>query len=380
MNVGIFTNSYKPITTGVVNSIRFFRQGLVEKGHKVYVFAPRFYNYKDDEEDIYRFPSVNLSTRVKFPVATYFFNRILREIPKLDLDIVHCHHPFILGTVGAAFARRLGIPLIYTFHTQYERYSHYVPFNQNIVRRLTKETVIRYIQRCDCVIAPTRSIRDMLVDSYKVSNRIEVVPNAIDLKPYENLDGSIVRKRYGLYDERLLISVGRLAAEKNLPFLLRAFREMVYTDRGLMLMLVGGGPEEANLRRLAKRLGIDRKVIFAGPVDYQLIPGYLASADMFVMASTTEVGPLVLIEAMAAGLPVVAVDACGARDAIVSGVNGILTNQDERGFAESVLGLLKDDASRRRISSGARETAQGYSIGSATEKLLEVYESMRKAF
>ncbi len=378
MKIGIFTDAYKPIVSGVVNSIESFRAGLTTLGHKVYIFAPDFPGYEDRPDGIFRFSSINIHPEIYFPVAIPFSPRLFSIIAKLDLDIIHTQHPFVIGEVGAFFARKLKIPLIYTLHTQYEQYSHYVPLNQRFVRALTRRVVKYYTSNCDCVITPASRIKELLVADYGInSSRIEVIPNAIDLSLYQNIDPELVKSRYSLNGGRKgLVFVGRLAREKNLSFLLYSFQNILRRRGDVYLMIVGGGPEEINLRNLAKELKIEKSTIFTGSLPYQQIPYYYAAADIFVTASTTEVHPLTLIEAMAAGLPIVAVNAFGTCDMVTPGEDGLLTANSSGNFEEGILTLLDNKGLRDEMSIKAKEKAQKYSIPYISKQLEKLYLSL----
>jgi glycosyltransferase involved in cell wall biosynthesis len=376
MNIGIFTNAYHPIISGVVNAIALFRRGLAGLGHRVFVFAPAFPGFRDEEEDIYRFRSVNLTSKVKFPLALPYSHRIFRIIPGLKLDVIHTHHPFILGEVGAHFARKFKIPLVYTFHTQFEQYAHYIPFNQDLVKMLARLSVINYTQKCDCIITPAPSIRDLLL-SYGVTQRLELLPNAIDLDSFGKGDGSAVRREYSIpADAVVLLYVGRMGLEKNLGFLLQSFHKILETGKKVRLLVVGEGPEEEAVREQARRMGLEGNAIFTGRIEYSGIPAFYDAADFFVMSSVTEVKPLALLEAMASGLPVVAVAASGSSDTITQGVDGILTELSLENFTAACLELVNDIDKRREMSRNARKTSARYSIGETSRRLAGVYEEL----
>ncbi len=376
MNIGIFTNAYHPIISGVVNAIALFRRGLAGLGHRVFVFAPAFPGFRDEEEDIYRFRSVNLTSKVKFPLALPYSHRIFRIIPELKLDVIHTHHPFILGEVGAHFARKFKIPLVYTFHTQFEQYAHYIPFNQDLVKMLARLSVINYTQKCDCIITPAPSIRDLLL-SYGVTQRLELLPNAIDLDSFGKGDGSAVRREYSIPpDAVVLLYVGRMGLEKNLGFLLQSFHKILETGKKVRLLVVGEGPEEEAVREQARRMGLEDNAIFTGRIEYSGIPAFYDAADFFVMSSVTEVKPLALLEAMASGLPVVAVAASGSSDTISQGVDGILTELSLENFTAACLELVNDVDKRRKMSGNARKTSARYSIGETSRRLAGVYEEL----
>ncbi len=376
MKIGIFTNAYKPIISGVVNSIDLIKKGMRELGHKVYVFAPRYPGYRDREAGVFRFMSLNLSGQVKFPLAIPYSMRIYRIIDRLDLDIIHTHHPFILGELGAHFSRKLDIPLVYTFHTQFEQYTHYVPLPQDILKMAVGPKIVSYTEKCDQIICPSPTIMNLLA-KYGVKKPVEMIPNAIDLAQFRNGKPESIRDKYGISPkEKILIYVGRIGVEKNLPFMLEAFKKILNRQPHCRLMIVGEGPEVESIEELKEEMSLGDRVILTGRVEYNQIPAYFRAGYAFLMTSTTEVKPLALLEAMASGLPVVAVKAAGSSDTVHSGVDGILTEQEVDSFAGAVQNLFDDEGLYKSLSDGARKTSSQYSIEITARRLEKVYRGL----
>lgn len=228
MRIGIFTNCYLPMVNGVVGAVSLLRRGFEEQGHEAHIFAPAFDDFADGEERIYRYPALDLTRDVKYPVAVPYSARISRILDKLPLDIIHCHHPFVLGPLGYRVAGRKNIPTVYTFHTQYEQYSHYIPLPVGLVNRISRHKIYRFCQTVAQITTPAESARQLLT-TYGVTNPIAVIPNPTLLNTGA-VDGGAIRAKYGLQNEKLLINIGRVAAEKNLALLLKAFRAML--DQG----------------------------------------------------------------------------------------------------------------------------------------------------
>ena len=381
MKIAVFTNAYRPIVSGVVTAINLFRRGLEDVGHEVAIFAPDYYGFVDQEPRVFRYPAIELTRQVKFPVAIPFSTRMARELADFKPDIIHTHHPFVLGRTGSRASRWLGVPLVYTFHTQYEQYAHYIPLPENFVRWVTRKTIKKYAQRVDVLTTPAASVAELLW-SYGVKREVNILTNPIDLSLYQtnNIEG--LREKGGLHaGERILLYVGRLGQEKNLYFLLDSFSRVITAlsnKISVRLMIVGDGPEKANLERYASSMGIGKSVHFVGMVDYKEIPNYYQVADLFVMTSTSEVKPLVLIEALAARLPIVAVAANGSSDTLTHGYDGLLTAEDRISFADAVIGLLEDNERRQMMGRNAGITAQDYGLSSVTRRLLQIYENALK--
>lgn len=368
MRVGIFTNAYRPIISGVVNSVDLIRKGLLSQGHTPFVFAPRFPGYREAHAGVYRYCSASLSRQVQFPLPCPFSPAHSRRIRKLNLDVVHTHHPFLLGRTALGF----GLPVVFTFHTQYEQYAHYIPLPGALVRAAARRFVVEYVSRCHLVICPSPVLRELLERDYRLTTRMEVLPNAIDLSSFEGRDGSSTRRALGFGSEEIVaLYAGRMGLEKNLEFLLRAFARV--RNPRARLVIVGDGPMLGHLKALAAELGAP--VIFTGRVDYASMPLYYAAADFFAMASTTEVKPLVVLEAMASGLPVVAVAACGTQDTITHGRDGLLSPCAQHEFTAILEQAFQSD--RTLMSAQARSTARAYSIEPYTRRLVELYASLR---
>jgi len=378
MKIGIFTNAYKPIISGVVNSIDLIKRGLRELGHKVYIFAPRYPDYRDCEAGVFRFMSVNLTNQVKFPLAIPFSMRIFNIIERLKLDLIHTHHPFILGKLGANFSKKLGIPLVYTFHTQFEQYTHYVPLPQDILKMGVRTRILSYSEMCDMIICPSRTILSLLRE-YGVKTPIKMIPNAIDLERFKKSNPDNVRAKFNIgKNEKLLIYVGRMGLEKNLPFMLKAFKKVREYVEKARLMIVGEGPELESLEELKNSMGLGDRVIFSGRVEHADIPDYLSAGYAFVMTSTTEVKPLAILEAMASGLPIIAIAAAGSSDTVNQGFDGILTDHKLESFIEALMKLLEDDSMRNKLSQGALKTSENYSMTIIARELETLYKGLEK--
>src|SRR5688500_17989316 len=322
MHIANFTNTYLPVISGVVRSVRSFRDELTRKGHNVFIFAPES-DYTDEEPFIFRYPSLSLPLGVDIPTAIPISPFVDRVLPAVKLDVIHTHHPFLLGQTAASKANELNLPLVFTFHTQYREYTHYIPFSAETVQNFLKNAVDRWLQdfmrRCQHIIIPSESMREVLVNEYGLKDRFTVVPTGIDLEAYRTSSGEKIRKRKHWEKDIVMISVGRLAPEKNWSLLLQATALVLKDHPQFRLVLIGDGPERKSLEALAKELGIKKRVTFLGPIACADIPDHMKAADLFGFASVTETQGLATLEAMAAGLPVVAVNGSGTRDILKHG-------------------------------------------------------------
>ncbi len=375
MRILIFSNAYKPSVSGVVRSIELFRRGLMDADHEVHLIVPEYEDYEDDEPYVFRFPALDLPEQLDLSLVIPFKIPMAATVRGIKPALIHSQHPFVMGELAAAFARDLKLPLVFTFHSRYDEYAQrYVPIVPKLASMVTEEIVKRYLEKCTHVVAPTPSIRDLILHEYAVNVPVTVVPTPVDLSEYHDLDPKRVRAALGLKDADLLLYVGRLSKEKNLGFLLRAFARIVLKRPQARLLLVGKGPHEHGLRHMVRELDLGERVIFTGSIPHSEVPHYVAAADLFVFSSVIETQGLALIEAMAAGTPVVAVEALASVDVLVEG-GGVLVPPREDAFADGVLGLLADESRRQAMGEQAARAAQRYSIPAATECLLGVYEA-----
>lgn len=377
MHIAHFTNTYLPVISGVVRSVRSFRDELTRRGHNVFIFAQEQADYVDEDPFIFRYPSLTLPTSVDVPAAIPISPYIDRMLPVLKPDVIHTHHPFLLGQTAAAKAQELDLPLVFTFHTQYREYTHYVPIPMEAVQNFLKETVDRWLQEfmrhCHHIIIPSESMRDTLVNVYGLKNNFTVIPTGIDLETYRTARGEKIRKRRNWGEDTVMVSVGRLALEKNWSLLLQAVAQVIKDFPRFRLVLIGDGPERKNLEDLVRELGIRRRVTFTGALPFAEIPNYMKAADLFGFASVTETQGLVTMEAMAAGLPVVAVDASGTRDILKHGQQGYLVENDAEALAAGIRKMLSHPERMKKFSEAAYKKAQTFSIERLTDKLLNVY-------
>ncbi len=376
MRIAVFTNCYQPLVNGVVGAVSLLRKGFIELGHEVDIFTPKFDDYVDVEPGIYRYPAVDLTRKVKYPVAIPYSPKISKALKGLDYDIIHSHHPFVLGPLALKLARSRKTPIVYTFHTQYDQYTHYVPLPSSLVRWFSKNQVRSFAQSVDQITTPADTARQILL-RYGVTNDIQVIPNPTDLTRFQTANSDLVKKKYRLSKEKILINIGRVAPEKNLGLLLQSFRIILTkAPEPVKLMIVGDGPALKGLKQLASEMGIEEKVIFTGMVDPALVPNYLATADLFVMTSKSEVKPLAQLEALAAGVPIVAVSAAGANDTITNEQNGLLVAENTEAISGAVLDLAFNPERLAAFKREALLTAERYSHPRIAEEYLQLFNEV----
>lgn len=374
VRIGFFLDSYKPYISGVVHSVDSFANELRRLGHEVYIVAPGAPGYRDDEFTI-RASSFHTPLQPAQHYLPYpFLPALRRRVASLKLDIIHTHQMFLLGRLGAAHARRLDIPLVHTYHTLLTEYVHYV----RIAPRLAKRSVVvltrMYCNRCDNIVSPTPQVKDILL-SYGVTKPIDAIPTGIDLTPYEALDKSECRKVLGYGDDVIVIAwLARLAKEKNPEFIIEAFARLHAERPHTRLMMMGGGIMESRLRQMVSEAGLERVVKLTGAIPHSDVPRYCTACDLFAYASLTETQAIVLPEAMAGGLPVVAVGANGVSGMVRDGEDGFLTPLDIEEFVRKLTIVVDDADLRRQLSRGALSSAVRLSSRESTAALVRLYE------
>lgn len=378
MRIGVFSDSYKPYTSGVVTSICTFKDELIKMGHEVFIFAPSYPNYNEHEENVFRYYSLPSPTNKDYTLALPVYPGMNRLLKKLDLDIIHVHSPVMLGRVGLHYAKKYKIPIVFTYHTLYDQYVHYVPVPQDFAKEVAIKYSTSFCNQCDHVIVPSSEVEEIL--KKHVRKPISVIPTGVPLHKFTGpQDDNWLRSHYDIPQEnKILLFVGRLTKEKNLEFLIEAFAKVKQSLPNTTLVLTAQGPLEPDLKKLTKSLGLslEREVIFTGALPFDTLVKVYYSSDLFVFSSVTETQGLVLIEAMAAGLPVVAVSAYGVLDMVDSGINGILTECDQDEFSKAIIKVLSNPELYSEYQKNAISKANSLSSTNTAKKLNEVYEDL----
>jgi len=378
LKIGIFTDSYRPYTSGVVRSIETFSAELQAQGHETYIFAPDYPNCEGNEQRVFRFSSIPAPTNNGFVLAVPISIRLRPLLKKLNLDIIHVHSPFMLGRLGARWAKKLNLPLVFTFHTLYDQYVHYVPFGQNLTKEITKKFCAEFCNHCDLVIVPTGVITDHL-KNWGVAADIRVIPTGIKLENFRQEQKNWLQTKFNIDPAaKIIISVGRLGKEKNFGFIIDSFKEIAAAYPDTRLVLVGNGPEKEALAKQCRELGIAGQVVFTGTLTGEETALAYNSAHIFAFASVTETQGLVIGEAKTAGLPVVAVRANGVSEMVEDGIDGFLTDLHKEQFVGKIKLLLEDQHLLHTLGQNAAVNAEKISAANCTNRLLECYREVIK--
>jgi 1,2-diacylglycerol 3-alpha-glucosyltransferase len=378
MNILMFTNTFTPHVGGVARSVQRFTREFRRQGHRVVVVAPEFEGMPETEVDVVRLPAIRHFSGSDFSVPVPLPGRVSRTLKDLGPQVIHSHHPFLLGETALRVAASHNLPVVFTHHTLYERYTHYLPGESPRLQRFALELATGYGNLCDAVIAPSRSVADLLADR-GVKVPVEIIPTGVDLDVFSPGEGTPLRTRLGLPPGTFLVGhVGRLAEEKNLPFLARSVARFMGEEPRAHFLLAGTGPAGEAMCRVFEGLGLGNRQHRLGVLGAdELVDAYRAM-DVFAFASQTETQGMVLAEAMAVGIPVVAVDGPGVRELVRNGINGrLLPGLDESGLAEAlawVAGLAPEN--RRRLREAALHTAGDFSIGRTAGLVLSLYRRL----
>lgn len=358
MRVALFTNNYLPFRGGVTTAVETLRDGLERLGHRAWVFAPAPATTVEDPPRVLRYPSIPAPTYPGFALPLPFSPRLARVARGLDLDVVHAQHPFLLGVTARRLARRQRLPLVFTYHTRYEKYAHYVPLPQRFVRVLAVRLSCRFAESADVVVAPSARIAEMLRER-GVGTRVAVVPTGVPVDQFAPGDRAAARRGLGLpAGAPVCLYVGRLDREKSVERVIAAFGSIAEALSDAQLSLVGQGSHAEALRRAAEASPARDRIHFHGSAARGALPPYYQAADLFLFASETETQGLVLAEAHACGLPAVAVRASGVEEVVVDGETGILTKPDAGDLADAAIALLLDPERRRAMGAAGRVVAE----------------------
>ena len=369
-------DSYKPYVSGITNYVDINKRYFEMAGHEVFVFTFGDLDYDDGEKNVIRSRGVPLADS-----GFYLSMRYSRAARKLlqTMDIIHVQHPFLSGRLALRYCR--DIPIVYTNHTRYDLYAQaYLPMMpEEMSQGLLQAYMPSFCNAVDMVIAPSAGMKKIL-RQLNVERDVEVVPNGVDLKDFLTAK-PLSRDQFGYEeDDILLVYSGRIALEKNLPFLLKSFAGIAETLPKAQLLLLGSGVQlyEEEIRSLVGELNLSERVRLTGRIAYDQLPAYLAMCDIFVTASVTEVHPLSVIEAMGTGLPVMGIQSVGVGDTVQDGVTGFLSTHELAAFTAKLTRLCLDPNLRAQMRDSAREASSAYAIERVSNVLLQHYEKIVK--
>ncbi|NWN91123.1 glycosyltransferase [Marinobacter adhaerens] len=381
LRVAMFSNNYLPFIGGVPISIARLRRGLETLGDKLLVVAPSYKDQPEAEEQVVRVPSLlTMGEKREFRLANIFLRQTRKQVRAFQPDIVHLHHPFWLGSLGLFLARRLKVPAIYTYHTRLEHYAHFVPLPGLIFRNLISHALIkRFANKCDGVVVPTDSTEEYL-RMIGVKTPTFVQPTGIEYTRFQAVteeETEQLRRSLNLGGKTVFISVSRLSNEKNIDFMIEAISSLQKTtSRPFHCLMIGEGHQKDRLQRKIKKLGLEANITLVGAIAPEEMAVWYRLGDVFLFASKSETQGMVILEAMAAGLPVVAVRSSGIDDVVRQGFNGYKTPERLDQWCAQVKRLLEEDELRHTLSKQAQTFARNFSVEQFARNIRDIYASV----
>ncbi len=378
MNILMLTNTFMPYVGGVAQSVQRFVDEYRRQGHRVMVAAPRYKNAQRAETDVVRFPAIQHLNGTEFSLPMPLPGKGSIQMKRFEPDIVHVHHPFALGGTAKRISSGRGVPLVFTHHTMYEKYTHYIPWDSVRLKHYVVNLVSGYCNFCDAVIAPSESVADLLMKR-GVDTPVSVIPTGVNTTFFSGGAGSLFREKRNIPRDAFVVGhVGRMATEKNLEFLARAVGLFLQQNRTAFFVLVGEGPMTTEIHRVMDEMNVADRFVPAGLLKKEDLSGAYKAMDAFAFCSHTETQGMVLAEAMAASVPVVALDASGVREVVRDRFNGrLLANGDVEAFA-SALGWVAalNPEEKALIQRGVDATAREFDISCTAKKALDLYQVM----
>ena len=385
MRIGLFTDTYPPHINGVATSVLMLKKALEKKGHQVFVVTVNNdsleYKY-EEEERIIRIPGIPIGI-YDYRLTSIYPIKAVNTIKNWDLDVIHSHTEFGIGTFARFMSKQFGIPLVHTYHTMYEDYIHYVTkgYFDSSSKKIVEYLTLFYCDKtANELIVPTKKTYDLFKEKYEVNKNIHIIPTGIELDRFytENVDKNKIKdlkKKYQiLKDEFTIVFVGRLAKEKNIQFLIENHKELVKYNQDIRLLIIGDGPDMEEYSKLIEKLKLTDNIVLVGKVPYDEMPCYYQVADIFVTASQTETQGLTVIEAMAAGIAPVCIKDESFETVVIDGLNGhLFKNKNE--YVKIIKKLIADRAELETLSKQARLNAEAHSSKYYAERVLDVYKT-----
>jgi len=379
MNILMMTNTYFPLVGGLEQSVYSFSEAFRSLGHEVLIVTPAFGGAPQEEPGVIRIPAFQKFGGTVFSVNFPISRLLKRYMKEFVPDMVHSHGPFFMGDFALRLSRQHAIPLVFTYHCMFEQYVHDWPVQNEGVKRFMVKLAAGYSNLVDQVIVPSESVQDILLKR-GVKTPMEVIPTGIDAQRFSKGNRIAFREQNQIPPDALVVGhAGRLAPEKNLQFLTNCLVELLKKDPRVHALIVGLGPSEQMIKNTFEQAGLEKRLHLTGVLRYQdLVDAYFAM-DVFAFASLSETQGIVLIEAMSAGVPVVALDAPGAREVVVDYHNGrLLKEMDQQSFVDALIWVLsRAPEELQAIKQVTRMIVQKYPINSAAKHMLEIYDKIR---
>lgn len=388
MRIGLFTDSYPPYINGVSTSVAMLKKALEKQGHIVYVVTVSSHALKyeyDEKEKILRIPGIPVGI-YDYRLSRIYPVSMINKMKNWKLDVIHSHTEFGIGILARLFAKQFNLPLVHTYHTLYEDYTHYI--THGYFDKSSKK-IVEYLTKFYCdktaheLIVPTNKIYKLFKEKYEFTKNIHIIPTGIEVDRFfkENVDKKdvdLLRKKLDIKrKDFIILFVGRLAEEKNVEFLINAQKKLLDYNSNIRLLIVGDGPDKEKYEELAETLQLGDRVIFNGKAAWEEVPIYYQVADLFATASTSETQGLTVIEAMASSTTPLCIKDESFLGTITDELNGRIFETEEE-YINEVIELVNDQNLRSRYNSQARIQAEHCSSRAYATSVLEVYERALK--
>lgn len=384
MRIAIFSDTYTPDINGVATSTKILKDELINHGHEVLVVTselPSESDYEDDPNDnVLRVPGLEIQALYGYRACNIYSFKGMKEIKSMNIEVIHVQTEFGIGIFGRIVGEALNIPVVYTYHTMWADYSHYVnPINSTAIDGLIKKAITRiskfYGDKSAELIVPSIKTKEAL-EKYGLHKNMHIIPTGLELDKFDpkNKDDKLInqiKEKYGIKEQFIVTFLGRIAKEKSIDVLIDAMKEIVKENDNILCLIVGGGPYLDELKELVKDDQIEKYIIFTGPKPSQEVPSYYHLSNVFVSASVTETQGLTYIEAMASGIPAVARYDQNLENVIIDGVNGYFFKETNE-LVSILLNMMNSDCSKM-----AREAylhAMKFSSEVFYEKVIDVYK------
>ena len=372
MKIAIFSDTFPPQVNGVANTVFNSASSLAEKGHIIRVYTvsetcdEELTRKTDGKFSVFKLPSIGIPSypgeRSSLPLGI-----TLGDVRSFSPDIIHVHTPFSVGWEGVLCSKKMKIPLIGTHHTFFDHYLKHIHLEYDWAKRLSWKYTVAFYNKCDLIISPTMSLANGLRNN-KLKKPIEILSNTVDTDTFQPIAGISKKGKKVAY-------MGRVSYEKNIDQAIKAISITAKKISDIKFYIIGNGPEKNNLENLSKDLKIQNNVIFTGYLFGNDLNKQLNDCDIFLTPSKSENMPLSVLEAMSAGLPILAVSSLGMNEIIKNNENGFLLPPDDpQKTAEKIIELIYNEEKIKKIGKCSREMAMEYSKSKITDKLVGIYK------
>ncbi|MBF0385472.1 MAG: glycosyltransferase, partial [Candidatus Omnitrophica bacterium] len=378
MKILMMTNSYAPMVGGIEQSIRSFTLEFEKLGHEVFIVAPECAGVPLDEVGVIRIHAIQNINHSDFSMALPMSSLLPELLKTFKPDIIHCHHPFWMGDIALRLSSQALIPLVFTHHTMFEQHMHYLPIQNEGTKRFITELFTGYANMANQVIVPSESVRALLLER-GVKTSMEVIPTGVDLQKFSKGGGNVIRKRLGIpLDAPVIGYIGRLALEKNLEFLSRSVAGYLKKEDKAHFLLGGEGPLKDMIKSVFNEQGLGKRLHLAGVLKGQALVDCYHAMNVFAFASLSETQGIVLVEAMAAGVPVVAIDAPGVREVVKDGYNGrLIFEESQNNFIEALSWCLNQPKSEfEQMRKNAQAATKEFALDQCAKRMLKIYQDV----